>query len=261
MKYREFLKADLWEEWERLETDQRKQVPPPPLQKPYPEDAALIDLVAPADFTVGQMPLIEAIRRRRSLRQFTADPLTLEELSFLLWATQGMSKTGTGPGDVLWKGAATLRTVPSGGARHPFETYLLVNRVEGLERGVYRYLPLLHKLCFLRAYAEIADMVEETWGSRGSLWESAVVFIWTVIPYRTEWRYSVLSPKIIALDAGHLCQNLYLASEAVGAGTCAIAAYDQKRVDAIVNVDGEEEFVVYLAPVGKRLRLTNCTAK
>ncbi len=78
-----------------------------------------------------------------------------------------------------------------------------------------------------------------------------MTFIWTVIPYRTEWRYSMLSPKIIAQDSGHLCQNLYLASEAIGAGTCAIGAYDQSKIDPILGVDGEEEFTIYMAPVGK----------
>jgi len=79
----------------------------------------------------------------------------------------------------------------------------------------------------------------------------AVVFIWTVIPYRAEWRYSVVAPKMIALDAGHLCQNLYIAATAIGAGTCAIGAYDQQAMDALLGVDGKEEFVIYAAPVGK----------
>ena len=242
--YRAFLKADVWERWMELETDQRKQVPPPPLQKPCPPGTPRIDLVAPHELAVGGMPLIEAIRQRRSRRTFTAEPLTLEELSFLLWATQGVSQ-------VMGDGVAALRTVPSGGARHPFETYLLVRRVQELAPGLYRYLPLDHQLCFLQPYAELAARADDAWGARGSLSESAVVFVWTVIPYRTEWRYSIISPKIIALDAGHLCQNLYLACEAIGAGTCAIGAYDQKKADAIVGVDGKDEFVIYLAPVGK----------
>jgi SagB-type dehydrogenase family enzyme len=78
-----------------------------------------------------------------------------------------------------------------------------------------------------------------------------VTFIWTVIPSRTEWRYAEASYKVIALDAGHVCQNLYLACEAIGAGTCAIAAYNQDLSDSLVGVDGNEEFVVYLSPVGK----------
>jgi SagB-type dehydrogenase family enzyme len=80
---------------------------------------------------------------------------------------------------------------------------------------------------------------------------TAVCFIWTAVPYRMEWRYSTLSPKLIALDAGHVCQNLYLACEAIGAGTCAIGAYDQRAIDAFLRVDGVDEFAVYMAPVGK----------
>jgi len=78
-----------------------------------------------------------------------------------------------------------------------------------------------------------------------------VVFIWTAVPYRTEWRYGPVSPKLVALDAGHACQNLYLAVEAIGAGTCAIGAYDQELSDAMCGVDGRDEFVVYMAPVGR----------
>jgi len=81
--------------------------------------------------------------------------------------------------------------------------------------------------------------------------DSAVVFVWTVIPQRTEWRYSFISHKVIAQDSGHLCQNLYLVSEAIGAGTCAIGAYDQVKIDAILGVDGNEEFTIYVAPVGR----------
>jgi len=80
---------------------------------------------------------------------------------------------------------------------------------------------------------------------------AAVVFIWTTIPYRMEWRYGMAAHKVIAMDAGHVCQNLYLACEAIGAGTCAIAAYHRERMDELLRIDGENEFTIYLAPVGK----------
>jgi SagB-type dehydrogenase family enzyme len=258
--YRGFLKSDRWDEWRELKTDQRKGIPPPPLQKPYPEDALLVDLVPARDLTVGTMPLIDAIRRRRSRRSFSGEPLTLEELSFLLWATQGID-TGATRGareddsvrsftaSAEARPAFALRTVPSGGARHPFETYIMVNRVRGLGTGLYRYLPLEHKLLFLAEDAGLREKVADAF----SKWQvsGAVLFIWTAIPYRTEWRYSIVSPKLIAQDSGHLCQNLYLASEAIGAGTCAVGAYDQAKVDAVAGVDGEDEFTIYVAPVGK----------
>jgi SagB-type dehydrogenase family enzyme len=245
--YRKFLKSDRWEEWRQSETDQRQGVAPPPVQKSLPDSATIIDLTKPEELTVGRMPLIEAIGQRRSRRKFTGEGLTLEELSFLLWATQGVQRT------IAQKNGAVvrqLRTAPSGGARHPFETYLLVLRVEGLEPGLYRYQPLDHQVCLLRTGPELVAQVHEATYKQYVL-ESAVVFIWTAIPYRTEWRYAFLAPKIIAQDSGHLCQNLYLACEAIGAGTCAITAYDQEAMDPILGVDGEEELTVYVAPVGR----------
>jgi hypothetical protein len=121
--YRKFLKSDRWEEWKNYESDQKNGVPPPPPQKSYPEGAKLIDLIAADDLTIGQMPVIQAIRRRRSRREFTDEPMTLEELSFLLWATQGINKDAAQAfGDWLAtkdpdavKARAILRTVPSAG--------------------------------------------------------------------------------------------------------------------------------------------------
>jgi SagB-type dehydrogenase family enzyme len=242
---REFLKSKRWDEWETLDTDQRRDVPMPPPQKPPPEGAELVDLVAPEDLAVGAMPLLEAIRRRKSHRRYTTEPLTLEELSFLLWATQGAREIVRQQGRTY-----VMRTVPSAGARHPFETYLLANRVTDLEPGLYRYLPVDHKLCALGAEADLVGSMHSACFEQ-YVGDSAVTFVWTAIPYRTEWRYVILSPKLIALDAGHVCQNLYLAATAIGAGACAIGAYNQAAMDAVLALDGEDEFVIYMATVGK----------
>ncbi len=241
---RRLLKATSWEKARETETDQKKGVAHPPLQKPTPEDAPLVDLPDPTTVQVGETSVFEAISSRRSHRRFNLSPLTLNELTFLLWATQGVQR-------VVRDGVASLRTVPSAGARHPFETYLVVNRVSGLEPGLYRYLPLDHKLCFLRSDSEFPAKVTEACLGQEFVGQASVVFAWTVIPYRTEWRYSVFSHKVIAMDAGHVCQNLYLACEAIGAGTCGIGAYHQHKMDALLGVDGEDEFTIYLAPVGK----------
>lgn len=241
---RKLLEAGPWEEWQKQDTDQRRKVPPPPLQKPYPENAELIDLVAAKDLTVGQMPLIDAINRRKSRRRYTGGSLTLEELSFLLWAAQGVQ-------EVSKRKDAARRTVPSGGSRHPFELYLAVNRVTSLEPGLYRYLPLDHKLCFLDTDPQIGKKMARACCKQAFVGKGAVVFIWTALPYRAEWRYTIVAHKMIALDAGHSCQNLYLAGEAIGAGVCAIGAYNQKELDALLEVDGTEEFAVYAGVVGK----------
>jgi SagB-type dehydrogenase family enzyme len=244
---RELLKAHDYdaippEEW--WEPDQRKNVAPPPLEKPFEDDAELIDLVDPKEFSVGQVPLIDVIANRESRRVFADESLSLEELSFLLWATQGVRLVDE---NKVW----TKRVVPSGGARQPFETYLLVNRVDGIERGVYRYLPIEHKLILVSENLPDADdLMEKAW-FQNFIGKSAVVFVWAAIPYRMEWRYSIISYKDILIEAGHICQNLYLACEAIGAGTCAIAAYEQKVLDELLQIDGENEITVYLSPVGK----------
>jgi SagB-type dehydrogenase family enzyme len=148
--------------------------------------------------------------------------------------------------------------VPSAGARHAFETYLAVNRVESLPAGLYRYLPFDGQLAQLAIDPEIGRRAAAACLGQRFVSLAAVTFFWTAIPARMEWRYDLAAHKVIALDAGHVCQNLYLACESMGLGTCAIAAYDQAACDRLVGVDpltgtgGDEEFTLYLAPVGRR---------
>lgn len=241
--YRRFLKAYWWDERERHETDLNKGIPAPPVEIPCPGDIPRIALAPPEEMKMGFMPVFQAIRDRKSHRKFKMGSLTRDELSFLLWAVQGMRGEGDERG--------MRRTVPSAGSRHPLETYLLVNRVIGLEPGVYRYCPREHELRFLFPDDDLARKVSEGCRGQSFVGKGSVVFVWTVVPYRAEWRYLMVAPKMIALDAGHVCQNLYIACTAIGAGTCAIGAYDQDKMDAIVGVDGKEEFVIYAAPVGK----------
>lgn len=226
-------------------TDQRRGVPPPPLQKPADPALPRIPLPGPEEWqqVVQPVDLREAIARRQSRRSYHGTALSLAELSFLLWATQGIRRMA-GPG-------SALRTVPSAGARHSFETYLAVRMVTGLAEGLYRFLPLDNHLVQLRAEGNLGPSLSEAAYGQSFVGSAAVTFIWACIPYRMEWRYGLTAHRVILIDAGHLCQNLYLACEAVGAGTCAVAAYDQEAMDQLLGLDGEDEFVVYLAPVGK----------
>ena len=241
---REFLKDTIRLEMDFSQTDQSRGVDPPPIEKPFAADAVRVKLTPPGQWQrLTPVELLAAIRDRRSHRRFTRDALTLEELSFLLWTTQGMQQR-------LDQGTA-LRTVPSAGARHALETYLLAFRIEGLELGVYRYLPLEHELLLEFQEPQLRRRIVEATLRQSFIGEAAVTFVWTAVPYRMEWRYGLAAHKVIALDAGHVCQNLYLACEAIGAGTCAVAAYHQQLMDRLVRVDGDDEFVIYLAPVGK----------
>ncbi len=241
---REFLKDTIRQQVDFAQTDQRRGLAPPPIQKPYPADAERIALVPPDRWQeVKPVDLLAAIGDRQSHRSFMKEPLSLEELSMLLWTTQGIR----GP---IALGSA-FRTVPSAGCRHAFETYIGVQRVEGLTAGFYRYLPLEHELLLEFHEEDATEKIAEAAFGQACLARAAVVFIWTTIPYRMEWRYGTAAHRVIALDAGHVCQNLYLACEAIEAGACAIAAYDQQQMDQLLRVDGQDEFAIYLAPVGK----------
>jgi len=244
-KYRDFLKDSIRKTFDFSRTDQHRRLPAPPIAKPYSKEAQRIKLIQYGQFrSIKKIDIAEAIENRQSRRSYTLKSLTLEELSFLLWATQGIKQ-------VLDQGHA-LRTVPSAGCRHALETYLCVLNVEGLSPGIYRYLPLEQELLLEHAAENLKrKMVDAAFGQTCT-GEAAVTFIWTTIPYRMEWRYGLTAHKVIALDAGHVCQNLYLAGEAIGAGTCAIGAYDQEKVDQLLGIDGQEEFTIYLASVGKR---------
>jgi SagB-type dehydrogenase family enzyme len=242
--HRQWLKDSIRKTVDWSATGQSRGLPPPPVQKPVPPNARTIALPDPdRNGSVCAATLLEVLRSRRSVRRYSPTPLSLEELAFLLWATQGI--TGQ-RGDV-----ATFRPVPSAGARHAFETYLYCQRVDTLEEGIYRYLPLEHRLLFEFAEPDLADRISDACLGQRFVGQGAVTFFWSVIPSRMEWRYGPAAHRVLPMDAGHVCQNLYLSAEAIGAGACAVAAYDQEALDTLLHLDGEEEFVIYLAPVGK----------
>lgn len=239
---RYFLKDSIRKEFDFSKADQNLGLPPPPIQKPSKEGAMTFQLPLLDDWSaVCKASLAEVIKKRRSRRTFTDEELSLEELSFLLWATQGIKNIRQ----------PYLRTSPSAGARHSFETYLSVGNTAGLENGLYRYLPLDHSLVLVRKQEDILSRTADACFGQSFIGTASVVFIWTAVPYRMEWRYGAAAHKVIAIDSGHVCQNLYLASEGIGCGTCGIGAYDQDMADELIEVEGEDEFVIYIAPVGR----------
>jgi len=227
------------------ESDQGHDKPQPPYEIPLEEGQPLIDLPEPGSIDLGTYDLRKAIEIRRSLRRYTEESLSLEELSYLLWLTQGVKKVDE-------KRHVTWRTVPSAGCRHPFETYLSVNRVDGLENGLYRFAALDHKLVALDINDTFNDKLTEACMGQRQVRTSAVTFIWAAVPYRTVWRYAERSYRYLYLDAGHVCQNLHLAAESIGCGICAIGAYHDDAVDELMGFNPPEMFVIYLASLGHR---------
>jgi SagB-type dehydrogenase family enzyme len=243
-EYRNFLKDTIRQRIDFRLTDQSKGIAAPPIEKPHTADSYRIDLVPKNRCrNIASPDLISVIQNRRSHRNFKDTPLTVEDLSFLLWATQGITK--------VRDKTAAFRTVPSAGCRHAFETYLCILNVKGLETGIYRYLPMEHQLLLVTKNKHLSDDIVTATFYQSFIGKAPVTFIWTAIPYRMEWRYHLAAHKVIAIDAGHVCQNLYLASAVIGGGTCAVAAYHQEMLDQLLGVDGTDEFAIYLAAVGK----------
>lgn len=239
----DFMKATRSEALSPSPQDQG--VPQPPLELPVPADIPLIPLPAPNGLSIPTIDLRTAIENRRSVRKYSKEaPLTLAELSYLLWLTQGVKEITRRP--------ATLRTVPSAGARHAFETYLLINQVEGLNPGLYRFAASQHALIAQESSKEIREEVTLACLDQNQVRTSAVTFLWTAVVERMTWRYVERGYRYLHLDAGHVCQNLYLAAEAIGCGVCAIAAFDDDELNKVLELDGENQFVIYLASVGKK---------
>jgi SagB-type dehydrogenase family enzyme len=243
-RYRAFLKDSVRLTIDFSTTDQNRGVAPPPIEKAVPADGERVRLVAKDTWRgFSDIDLISAIEGRRSRRSFSPEPLAMEELAFLLWATQGIRQKANE--------ATAFRTVPSAGCRHALETYVCALNVSGLAAGIYRYLPVEHELLVVSREAGLAGRLAAAALGQAFVGRAAATFVWTTVPYRMEWRYHIAAHKVIALDAGHVCQNLYLACAAIGCGTCAVAAYHQDMMDRLLCIDGEEEFTLYLAPVGK----------
>jgi len=246
-QYRKFLKSN-FTEFKTIKTDAKKGTSQPPKVKPYEINSNLVDLPMVNENSLTNKNIYTCIKERRSTRFYSDKPISLEELSYLLWATQGITSTN--------KAGLMFRTVPCSGATHSFESYLLIRNVGKIKKGVYRYLPVEHKLLFMFELDELENKIDEITLDQPFVPnfanKAAVLFIWSTTPYRSEWKFDITAHKKILIDIGHVCQNLYLASESIDAGSCAIGIYDQKLIDQLLGLNGEEEFVLYLAAVGKK---------
>lgn len=220
---------------------QQRGSPQPPLEEPFDKGGEVVPLPDPATVDTDLKGLIDG---RTSVRAYEQVALSRGQLSYLLWCTQGVKR--------VMPGRATLRTVPSAGARHALDTYVLVNRVEGLAPGLYRYLALEHEINAFIMNGGIAAGIEHACLGQAFVRTSAATFVWVAAVDRMTWRYEERGYRYLFLDAGHVCQNLYLSAESIGCGACAIGAYDDDVMNALLELDGEREFVIYIAAVGKK---------
>ncbi len=225
-------------------SDYGKGVLQPPVELDYDRSKPLRVLPSCKDLSLGDTAFRGLVDQRRSLREYADTPISQEELSFLLWCTQGVQQ--------IVPGARTARTVPSAGARHAFETLVLANNVTDLAPGVYRYVATKHALAEDNLSEGIAGRFVEACLGQAFVARSNATFIWVAVAYRMIYRYGERGYRYLYLDAGHVCQNLYLAAEAVGCGACAVAAFSDDDVNRLLRLDGRNQFAIYLGAVGKK---------
>jgi SagB-type dehydrogenase family enzyme len=223
---------------ERSPRDDLGSIPSPGHFKTY-HDAQKVqlpqpDLSEPAD-------LWQCLAKRRSERDTTPEPLSIEELAKLLWAAQGVTARA---------GMYLLRTAPSAGALYPFENYLYIHRVEGVPQGIYHFDVAEFALACLQEGNFNHQITAASLG-QPVVRKAAVVIIWTAMMLRCMVKYRERAVRYIPMDMGHVCQNVQLAATALGFGSCPIGAFYDDEVNSLLSLDGEEETVLYMVTVGK----------
>jgi SagB-type dehydrogenase family enzyme len=205
--------------------------------KTYPDSAKVV-LPPPEPDT--HVTLDQVLNERKSVRRFRPDPIGLDQLSYLIWASTGIQRTEQG---------YEFRTAPSAGALYPIETYLVANNVRDLEPGVYHYGIRSHELERLRS-GDMRGPLAAAALTQEMCAKAAAVFVWTAIFARTQWKYGQRAYRYVYLDAAHIAENLALAAVGLGLGTCPIGALFDDEVNKLLDVDGADESVVYMSVVG-----------
>ena len=195
-----------------------------------------IRIILPAPVTRGTISVEEALSGRRSVRKYSPDPLSLSDISQLLWASQGIT------------GAQGFRTTPSAGAVYPLEIYVAAGNVTGLPAGVYHYLPASHALEMVADRDIRTDLCINALNQE-PIRDAPAVLLIAADYNRTLQKYGDRGVRYVHLEAGHAAQNLYLQAYALGEGTVAIGAFDDNGIQTVAGLP-PEQVPLYLMPVG-----------
>mgnify|MGYP001114764929 CR=1 FL=1 len=209
----------------------------PELYKTYPDNPKV---VLPECEPNPPVSLDQALNDRKSIRNYRPEPITLEQLSYLLWASSGIQRL---------EQAHEFRTAPSAGALYPIETYVIANELRDVEAGAYHYGIHAHELEQIRA-GDFRERIAAAALGQGMCAAAGAVFVWTAIFARSKWKYAQRAYRYVYLDAGHIAENLALAAVSLGLGTCQVGALFDDEVNKLIEVDGTAESVIYMSVVG-----------
>lgn len=203
---------------------------------PFAYAETIIDLPKPRH--KSSISLEETLINRRSVRVFLSDSLTLQEISQLLWAAQGITSLDGG------------RTAPSAGALYPLRVYLVVGSVKNLTAGVYRYEPMKHQIIKIRD-GDLRESLLEAALRQPWIKNAAVNFVITAVYETTTKKYGERGVRYVHMEAGHVAQNILLQAVALELGAVPVGAFYDNEVKKVLGV-GQKEQPLYIIPVGKR---------
>jgi SagB-type dehydrogenase family enzyme len=241
---REFIEHTRYPDFTTVDLIQR--VPEPPFELAVPEGSKVIKLPGPKRIKVPDVAVREAIEKWEPVGFFSRSSITFKELSFLLWCTQGFRK--------IVSEHIMLRNVPSSGSRYPIETYFVVGEVDGLNTGLYRFLPRSHSIVVLREDSDLPFAMGTASMNFKVVTRAAVTFLWVGIPYRSTWALGNRGYRSVLIEAGHICQALIMASACIGCEVHPIDLFHDELVRNIANLDPETQWPVYIGAVGKTER-------
>jgi len=233
-----------------------------PAQYKFYPHASVVTLPNPHNGAAdcAEPELWACVAKRRSVRSYSSMPMTLAQLSSLLWASAGTTSSYITP-----QGQDFYRAAPSAGALYPIETYLVVNQVDDLEPGLYHYRPTgmdvlerpivegSHSLEKL-AVGDLRADIKQAAFDQPMCAKAGVVFIWTAVFPRSVWKYRDRAYRYVYLDAGHIAAHLSLAAVSLGLASCQIAAFYDEEANALLEIDGVHESVLYMSAVGNSAR-------
>jgi SagB-type dehydrogenase family enzyme len=185
----------------------------------------------------GSISVEEAIKGRRSVRDYSSEPVSLEDLSQLLWSAQGITGRSRG------------RAAPSAGATYPLELYAVVERVSGLEPGVYHYLPKEHSLDCVMLGRYNTALSDASLG-QACVRNAALNMVFSAVYDETTSRYGDRGIRYVNIDVGHASENVYLQCGSLGLGTVAVGAFNDEKVKEALKLK-KEESPLYIMPVGR----------
>jgi len=185
----------------------------------------------------GEMSVEEALYRRRSVRDYSPEPLSISEISQILWSAQGLTHP------------YGYRTAPSAGALYPLEIYIHATRVENLPKGIYKYMPSKHSLLLIKEGDFSKELFKASLSQEQVLTAALIILIFGVFA-RTTSKYGKRGIRYVFNEVGHVSQNIYLQATALRLGTVAIGAFYDEEIKSIVRAEKEEE-PLYIMPIGK----------